>query len=99
PQPSTTLSPYTTLFRSTESRRVNISGTPSTPEHRSRLFACVGALSVGLLGVVSLIGWCLNVEALKSIVPGAAPMKPNMAAGFVRSEEHTSELQSRGHLV
>ena len=62
---------------------MNISGTPSTPEHRSRLFARVGALSVGFLGVVSLIGWCLNVEALKSIVPGAAPMKPNMAAGFV----------------
>src|SRR5690625_6416093 len=28
-----------------------------------------------------------------------APIKNNEGAVFVRSEEHTSELQSRGHLV
>jgi PAS domain S-box-containing protein len=32
---------------------------------------------------MALIGWWFNIEALKSIVPGATAMKPNMAAGFL----------------
>ena len=36
-----------------------------------------------MLGAVALAGWVLHVEALKSIIPGAAPMKPNMAAAIL----------------
>jgi two-component system cell cycle sensor histidine kinase/response regulator CckA len=49
----------------------------------SRLLAQVAGVFVGALGTVALIGWLFNIESLKSIVPGAAPMKPNMAAGFL----------------
>src|SRR5947209_3697899 len=49
----------------------------------SRLLAQSASVFVTALGGVPLIGWWLNIEALKSIVPGAAPMKPNMAAGFL----------------
>jgi PAS domain S-box-containing protein len=33
-----------------------------------------------VLGGVALIGWWLSFEPLKSIIPGAAPIKPNIAA-------------------
>ncbi|MEY2439869.1 MAG: hypothetical protein QOI34_1254 [Verrucomicrobiota bacterium] len=39
--------------------------------------------TLALLGGVALAGWLLHVESLKSIIPGAAAMKPNMAAGFL----------------
>ena len=47
-----------------------------------RAFALIPGIGVALLGAVALAGWVLHVEALKSIIPGAAPMKPNMAAAI-----------------
>jgi PAS domain S-box-containing protein len=32
---------------------------------------------------LALAGWVLHIEALKSIIPGADPMKPNMAAAIL----------------
>ena len=49
---------------------------------RARLVALVAGVSVILLGGVALAGWLFHVEALKSIIPGGALIKPNMAAGF-----------------
>ena len=36
-----------------------------------------------LLGAVAFVGWWSDIAVLKSIVPGAAPVKPNMAAGLL----------------
>jgi PAS domain S-box-containing protein len=54
---------------------------PSRPFHRA--FALIPGVGVALLGAVVLAGWVLQVEALKSLIPGADPMKPNMAAAIL----------------
>src|SRR5439155_22983499 len=64
PPPTSTLFPYTTLFRSSPSRR----DTGRPPRLR------IGSVDSN---------------------PGRSPRAPRRP----RSEEHTSELQSRGHLV
>ena len=48
-----------------------------------RAFALIPGLGVALLGALALAGWVLHVEALKSIIPGADPMKPNMATAIL----------------
>src|SRR6202011_5723536 len=48
-----------------------------------RAFALIPGVGVALLGALVLAGWLLHVEALKSIIPGADPMKPNMAAAIL----------------
>ncbi|MEY2557388.1 MAG: hypothetical protein QOE34_813, partial [Verrucomicrobiota bacterium] len=48
-----------------------------------RAFALIPGVGVALLGALALAGWVLHVEALKSIIPGADPMKPNMAAAIL----------------
>jgi PAS domain S-box-containing protein len=54
---------------------------PSRQFHRA--FALIPGVGVALLGALALAGWVLHVEALKSIIPGADPMKPNMAAAIL----------------
>lgn len=39
-------------------------------------------LVVTLLGAAAFLGWWLDIAVLKSILPGAAPLKPNIAAGM-----------------
>ena len=57
---------------------------PESPHWRSNpTFALIAAISVVLLGVVVLIGWLFHIEAFKCVIPGSAPMKPNMAGGFL----------------
>ena len=58
-----------------------ISSSPEPPHWQgSQTSALIAAISVALLGIVALTGWLLHIEALKCIIPGSAPMKPNMAA-------------------
>src|SRR5439155_21120795 len=57
--------------------------------------ALPGGVAIGGVEVAVIAGPC-SVESEKQIVEAARLVKD---AGAVRSEEHTSELQSRGHLV
>jgi PAS domain S-box-containing protein len=47
------------------------------------MFALSAAISVALLGLVVLTGWLIDIEVLKRLIPGSAPLKPNIAAGFL----------------
>src|SRR3989442_4076785 len=81
--PRSTLFPYTTLFRSTEAK------------------TCSHQQTLDLLGVD---GIRLNNGALKNADRAGAEVIRNidfhqLRQQRVRSEEHTSELQSRPHLV
>jgi PAS domain S-box-containing protein len=49
---------------------------------RARLSALITGVSIITLGGAALAGWLFHIEALKSIIPGGALIKPNMAAGF-----------------
>jgi PAS domain S-box-containing protein len=49
----------------------------------SRIFAQTAGVLVAVLGGAALIGWWLKIEALRCVVPGSAPLKPNIAAGFL----------------
>src|SRR2546430_17010530 len=51
----------------------------------SRVFAQIAGIAAALLGGGALLGWWLNNESLKSIVPGSSPLKPNIAAGILLS--------------
>ncbi|MEY2545750.1 MAG: hypothetical protein QOG48_867, partial [Verrucomicrobiota bacterium] len=50
---------------------------------RSRFAAQLTGILTSAVGGFALIGWCANNEMLKSIIPGASAMRPNMAAGFL----------------
>src|SRR5438552_13032277 len=80
--PTSTLFPYTTLFRSS-------SGASSAERFLLTLviaaFEAVYAMSPGV---------CRLVECADTIT-----IRPHSAARSMRSEEHTSELQSPDHLV
>ena len=57
---------------------------PASPSRQfHRAFALIPSVGVALLGALALAGWVLHVEALKSIIPGADPMKPNMAVAIL----------------
>src|SRR5207253_11516587 len=89
--PSSTLFPYTTLFRSCGSRRrsVDLYGTGLKTETRC----------------TKKDGNCASVVEDEAKVAGALreglerEKYEVVVAPTGRSEEHTSELQSRGHLV
>src|SRR5437870_9105607 len=88
PRPSTgTLFPYTTLFRS------------SPPLNNLKVRQALSlATNAKQLNEVVLKDAYFN--AVSIVAPGAPGQKKENALGYdSRSEEHTSELQSRGHLV
>src|SRR5439155_27085514 len=98
PPPSSTLFPYTTLFRSTRILPVPApTGTVAV--------ICVGDWTVktdGELLKLTLVAPVRLTPVMVTIVPifPLAGEKPVMTGVVLtRSEEHTSELQSRGHLV
>src|SRR2546422_5093688 len=82
--PRSTLFPYTTLFRSDPSR----DGTGRRPIAASELRSFASART------------CTSYCSPPSLyVVTAAPPTRSRSASAARSEEHTSELQSRLHLV
>jgi PAS domain S-box-containing protein len=50
---------------------------------RHQTFAVIASISAALLGGAALAGWFLHNDALKSIIPGSSPLKPNIASGFL----------------
>src|SRR5207253_9078153 len=88
--PPSTLFPYTTLFRS---RTVSVAIAPAQPHGRQD-----GRLSRRLARPEGL----MIIEAAGIVSCQALPPRTSSFAvtpAHHRSEEHTSELQSRGHLV
>src|SRR5439155_20343948 len=85
--PRSTLFPYTTLFRS---RIQDLRGHPDVVvDPRGEL-----ADAAGLHGIVEAQSrWCVGVLELEEAAIAVIVLVTR------RSEEHTSELQSRGHLV
>src|SRR3989442_5685710 len=89
--PRSTLFPYTTLFRS---KAVAVMGDGS-------FGMCAGELETGVrlkLPIALLVisnatyGWIKAIGSLRRTTVSSSP-------AHMRSEEHTSELQSRPHLV
>src|SRR5207253_9487179 len=93
PLPPPTPFPYTTLFRSEAARPevvvhlAGLSSVASSHQDPARAF------SVNALGAVHLLA------AVRDAAPKARILLIGSAKCAPRSEEHTSELQSRGHLV
>src|SRR3712207_9336008 len=94
--PRSTLFPYTTLFRSGEQLgrpcdRAVLTVGPHTPQSGSRRGT----------GAVHFLGW--SARGRRSIVGSSHRRRrsqwPGTTSITTRSEEHTSELQSRQYLV
>src|SRR5258707_5891531 len=83
--PRSTLFPYTTLFRSTQSSGIP---TPTPPGNLTANAGAPGPVVVATQGYI-------NGTSLPSHTTAAF----NSTGGDLRSEEHTSELQSRQYLV
>src|SRR3712207_7730432 len=83
PPPKSTLFPYPTLFRS------EVSGDAR---------ALAGGLLV-LAGALSYAGGALYFQRRFATLPPLAVVAGTLVGCAVRSEEHTSELQSRQYLV
>ena len=49
----------------------------------NRIFPRIASASLALVGGAVLVGWLLQIEILKRVLPGAPAMKPNLAAGFL----------------
>jgi len=61
-----------------------MTGSPESVRYRrDRAFALIAGISVAVLGVIALAGWLLDVEMLERVIPDSAPLKPNIAAGFL----------------
>src|SRR5256886_7037156 len=89
--PRSTLFPYTTLFRSAEHEATDPLGIFDGPAgERARHFDHV------LLGVAAIHAQRMQLEQLAAEVLVDAAAR---AAAALRSEEHTSELQSQSNLV
>src|SRR5207253_10511816 len=91
--PTSTLYPYTTLFRSHLHAEQHLDHPRLRPHHRN---ATRSVLRSGA-------GVQRGDDAVLEVRPGrwATVARPVRCLGVLsrRSEEHTSELQSRGHLV
>src|SRR5207253_7649037 len=92
---TSTLFPYTTLFRS-EGR---IGGAPLVAQRRQhdRLHRLEALQRLQQHRIVAPGAVVLGRR--HELVVEAEPIEERPRPGVVRSEEHTSELQSRGHLV
>src|SRR5207253_9430836 len=95
PPPLSSLFPYTTLFRSARMLRQFVT--------ENLLLLCLGsALGLILASGLVQVGARLDLGALpraQYIGINGSVLAFTVVIALIRSEEHTSELQSRGHLV
>src|SRR3712207_8335075 len=84
--PRSTLFPYTTLFRSPSSRVRHVVGRALRGARMGR----AGPVGGDAAGVARVLARCARTAHCPSV---------DAARRLVRSEEHTSELQSRQYLV
>ncbi|MEB3281575.1 MAG: PAS domain S-box protein [Lyngbya sp.] len=59
--------------------------TPDSPMRSLRSLSVYSSLIVLATGCIVLIGWAIDIEILKSILPENLTMKPNTALGFIFS--------------
>src|SRR5207253_9452337 len=99
PQPTSPLFPYTTLFRSWVTHP-SLTG-PCRPR-RSYTLRFTAAKALPMASSPRPLRRS-DLSSLLSVLVTAEPTPVNLTVGrpgrYLRSEEHTSELQSRGHLV
>src|SRR2546422_11394674 len=94
--PRSTLFPYTTLFRS---RFLIIADGQFEPMTSKTANCCIRYMPERVVGVFDRAQAGKTVQQVLGF-GGALPVEhPDDPLGHVRSEEHTSELQSRLHLV
>src|SRR2546430_11839615 len=93
--PRSTLFPYTTLFRST------LMSMPLMPRARAiTLVALIVALLPAVEPVVASIALAPDPVAIAVTLRSVdVAEQPSHSVSIVRSEEHTSELQSQSNLV
>src|SRR5690606_39921260 len=99
PHPAPALFPYTTLFRS--------HGSDALLQLRIDLIGCLEHL--GILGVRGMVGLKVAGHVIQGVegqvgigpdkVPATGCVQGNLPSSGLRSEEHTSELQTRENLV
>src|SRR5207253_8891861 len=99
PPPRLHLFPYATLFRSNPSLRKAMTMRYAIALYMSSVLGSgvlvLHGLAAQIAGPASLVAWI----ALSLISYPLAYTFASLSARRPRSEEHTSELQSRGHLV
>src|SRR5690606_42141551 len=89
------LFPYTTLFRSDAFQPV----VACKGQMRSSTFAAALAGAIVLLAVVGGAIYLMSPPERQDATPVSGPAQRVVPGGPQRSEEHTSELQSREKLV
>src|SRR3712207_8421844 len=88
--PRSTLFPYTTLFRSVACA---FPGDPLHGKHTHMQFKLVSAVArIAALSIAASFALPAQADNARPVISGTPSLK-------VRSEEHTSELQSRQYLV
>ena len=65
------------------------------PDVRLRRLSALSALLAALLGVVVLMGWALDLDALKGL-SGQTTVKPNTAVGFIAIALYALGGRARG---
>src|SRR2546422_2236092 len=90
--PRSTLFPYTTLFRSKEAEERRPRAAPERSASALPRMSCTHC-------VIAASFMRSSTVEVRSTAPAAATLPRESTATTYRSEEHTSELQSRLHLV
>src|SRR5207253_3943136 len=98
PHPPSTLFPYTTLFRSMCTVSIFYRN-PNSANARYVIAAIVAAAGIVSIHAHTICRATPQRTADSRLVAPTPMMAPVIVCVVLRSEEHTSELQSRGHLV
>src|SRR3712207_7432326 len=93
--PRSTLFPYTTLFRSgSDMLGGGMAPTPPAPTYQPGVATAIATLTAQPVSTLLPVQ-----QTAQSSVIGTPVVQPGVGYGPERSEEHTSELQSRQYLV